>query len=106
AKLLGRFKIKPRTIRLADGTAKGYLAADFESAFLRYLPQNPENAVTKRHNDTSLIANDLQQKQNVTCDGSNSTQVLDNEQCDVVTFSKPENAVTGKVGAEQPLLAL
>jgi len=108
ARVLGRFKIRPRTIRLADGsTPKGYVLADFEPVFMRYLPQKPENAATKRHTATSLIANDLQQKQNATCGGSNSSQVLDNEQCGVVAFSNPENAATEqKDGARQPLLAI
>jgi putative DNA primase/helicase len=47
ATLLRRFKISPRTIKLADAsTAKGYHRAMFDEAFARYLPQPP---VPKRH---------------------------------------------------------
>jgi putative DNA primase/helicase len=38
AKLLGPFGIAPTTIRTMAGTAKGYLASQFEDAFRRYLP--------------------------------------------------------------------
>lgn len=42
AKLLKPFEVSSRTIKLADGsTAKGYLAAEFEDAFERYLPSDP-----------------------------------------------------------------
>ncbi|MFZ1072133.1 MAG: DUF3631 domain-containing protein [Verrucomicrobiia bacterium] len=42
AKLLRRFDVSPRTIKLADGeTAKGYHREMFDDAFARYLPQSP-----------------------------------------------------------------
>lgn len=42
AKLLRRFNISPRTIKLPDGdTAKGYHREIFDDAFARYLPQSP-----------------------------------------------------------------
>jgi Protein of unknown function (DUF3631) len=37
ARMLARFKIKSRTIRLAEGTAKGYLREQFEDDWARYL---------------------------------------------------------------------
>ena len=47
AKLLRRFDVSPRTIKLADGeTAKGYHREMFDDAFARYLPQSP---LPKRH---------------------------------------------------------
>ena len=44
ATMLRPFKIKPRTVRIDDETAKGYHAAQFEDAFARYL--GPSTAVT------------------------------------------------------------
>jgi hypothetical protein len=42
AKLLKPFEVSSRTIKLDDGsTAKGYLAAEFDDAFERYLPVDP-----------------------------------------------------------------
>jgi len=34
----GPFGVHPKTIRFGDKTAKGYLLADFEDAFARYVP--------------------------------------------------------------------
>jgi putative DNA primase/helicase len=54
AKLLRRFDLSPRTIKLADGdTAKGYHREMFDDAFARYLPQSPfpkRNPVTMSEN--------------------------------------------------------
>ena len=36
AKLLNQFKVRPDTIRMASGTAKGYMLKDFADAFARY----------------------------------------------------------------------
>lgn len=50
AKLLARFDIKPKTVRLSDGTTKGYLLADCAAAFATYLPAaTPLEAVTPEH---------------------------------------------------------
>jgi len=38
AAILGPFGVHPKTIRFGDKTAKGYLLADFEDAFARYVP--------------------------------------------------------------------
>jgi hypothetical protein len=38
ARVLAPFKIKPGTIRTADGTPKGYVLSQFDDAFARYLP--------------------------------------------------------------------
>lgn len=42
AKLLRRFGIRPRQIRIGDTTKKGYTAGDFEDAWARYLPPQEE----------------------------------------------------------------
>jgi putative DNA primase/helicase len=47
ARLLEPFKIKPKTIRLGDKTAKGYRFSDFSDTFERYLPENAQ------HNEAS-----------------------------------------------------
>jgi Protein of unknown function (DUF3631) len=44
AKLLRPFRIKSRTVRIGDITAKGYHAEQFADAFARYLPTPPEQA--------------------------------------------------------------
>lgn len=56
ARLLRRFKIHSRTIRLDDAvTAKGYYLVDFDDAFSRFLPASPvskRNMVTTIDNDS------------------------------------------------------
>ncbi len=37
ARLLGRFRVKPKSIRVGDATPKGYLLDDLRDAFARYL---------------------------------------------------------------------
>ena len=37
ARLLGRFRVKPKSIRIGDATPKGYLRDDLADAFARYL---------------------------------------------------------------------
>ena len=37
ARLLGRFRVKPKSIRVGDATPKGYLLDDLADAFARYL---------------------------------------------------------------------
>jgi hypothetical protein len=37
ARLLGRFRVKPRSIRIGEATPKGYLRDDLIDAFSRYL---------------------------------------------------------------------
>jgi hypothetical protein len=44
--LLGRFGIKPGTIRIGDATPKGYLLADLTDAFGRYLPDGSATSAT------------------------------------------------------------
>jgi putative DNA primase/helicase len=44
--LLGRFGIKPGTIRVGDATPKGYLLSDLVDAFGRYLPDGSATSAT------------------------------------------------------------
>jgi len=47
AKLLKPFGIAPKSVRLGPrNTPKGYMAAQFEDAFARYLPPIPPPAAT------------------------------------------------------------
>lgn len=43
ARMLRPFGVKPRKIRVGTVTRQGYLEADFEDAFNRYLPSDPEH---------------------------------------------------------------
>ena len=47
ARILRRFSVKPRTIRLPTGTLKGYYPRDFQDSFARYLPCDDEKPVTR-----------------------------------------------------------
>jgi hypothetical protein len=51
AKHLGKFRIKPKTMRFENVTAKGYAFEDFDEAFERYLSPPPYNS--NRNNVTS-----------------------------------------------------
>ena len=44
--MLGRFGIKPGTIRVGDATPKGYVLSDLVDAFERYLPDGPATSAT------------------------------------------------------------
>jgi Protein of unknown function (DUF3631) len=46
ARLLKRFEIRPRTIRVEDATPKGYQREQFEDAWARYLPTPPMQTAT------------------------------------------------------------
>lgn len=58
ASLLGRFSVKPDTIRFASGLAKGYRLADLKPAFETYLTPAAESvtSVTRTAQDTSVTA--------------------------------------------------
>jgi putative DNA primase/helicase len=54
ARMLKPFGVGSGTIRLPNGdTPKGYHREAFEEAFFRYLPSDPENPISNRHNATS-----------------------------------------------------
>jgi len=46
SKLLKDYRIKPGTIRIGQGTPKGYKRVDFEIAWKRYLPATPATPPT------------------------------------------------------------
>lgn len=53
--LLGRFGIKPGTIRVGDATPKGYVLADLTDAFGRYLPDGSATSATTSNSLRNLI---------------------------------------------------
>jgi putative DNA primase/helicase len=53
--LLGRFGIKPGTIRVGDATPKGYLLADLIDAFGRYLPGGSATSATTSNSLDNLV---------------------------------------------------
>jgi len=46
AAMLRPFRIRPHSIRIGQSTPKGYMWKDFEDAFARYLPENPNTATS------------------------------------------------------------
>ena len=46
ARLLGPLGVRPNTIRVGEATPKGYMKADFNDAFLRYLRDPPSQSAT------------------------------------------------------------
>jgi putative DNA primase/helicase len=50
SKLLKPFDIKPKPIRFVDKVARGYLLADFEDAFSRYLPDQNDTPLQPSNN--------------------------------------------------------
>ena len=53
--LLGRFGIKPGTIRVGDATPKGYLLVDLRDAFGRYLPDGSATSATTSNSFDNLM---------------------------------------------------
>src|SRR5262249_40571352 len=104
AHLLGRFGIRPGTIRLADNgkTSKGYYKDDFADAWERYLPPapGPEVPHTERHNVTTRIntgdSADFESVTATSCDVTENEEIPNkNGPCDVVTFLKPGERENG-----------
>ena len=46
ARMLGKYDVKPKVVRVGDGTVRGYERAAFVDAWERYLPPRPEGRVT------------------------------------------------------------
>jgi hypothetical protein len=87
ARLLRPFEVRPRTVRLDDGTTpKGYLRASLEDAWTRYLPPD---RVPKRHNATTGMVEpetgDFEPPQAEPCGGS-KTAANPHEQSDVTLW--------------------
>jgi hypothetical protein len=54
ATLLRPFEIRPRTVRIGEITRKGYLVADFEDSFARYLPDFLSVTASHSNDDAAL----------------------------------------------------
>jgi hypothetical protein len=92
ARLLKKYSISPRSLRLGDSNQRGYLRTDFEDAWLRYCPasSNPTSGVTCVTGVTSSTNTDenadacavsLPLQQNAAITHRPASMVL----CDVVT---------------------
>lgn len=75
ASLLGRFSVKPGTVRISEVTAKGYTLGKLAPAFLRYLPTPSDPSVTSvtTAEDCESVTDVTHQKQGIKgeiiCDG-------------------------------------
>ncbi|MCP3998946.1 MAG: DUF3631 domain-containing protein, partial [bacterium] len=76
ARLLKRYDIRPRTIRMGSDTAKGYLLSDFTDAFRRYLPSEPSH---RNKLEKSSNSGDSQPSQDHACYGSESDEKAQND---------------------------
>jgi putative DNA primase/helicase len=88
ARLLGRFEIISRTIRLSSNqTAKGYYRSDFDDVFGRYLP--PQGVTpSQSNNDGHCDAlQSVTSQEPVTF--QKASQLNSDGDCDVVTYSEP-----------------
>jgi hypothetical protein len=72
ANLLKELRIKPGTIRIGQETPKGYMKADFEDVFERYLPLGSRHTATSRGFPGVLA--ETEPPQSPLCGGSESAQ--------------------------------
>lgn len=94
ARLLARFNIRTRTVRIGDTTAKGYHATDFEDAFARFLPSAPaskRNTVTSSANIGDSSPSETSQTESLLL-FENSVPANVGNGCDGVTLPKGEAA--------------
>jgi hypothetical protein len=94
ARLLTRFKIQSRTVRIGDETAKGYHLADFEDAFERFLPSSPSskrNCVTTQLESGAVAASEASQPEPLLPPGGRFSP-CGIKSCDAVT--SPDEEVT------------
>jgi hypothetical protein len=99
ASLLKHFEIRPRTVRLDNGTtAKGYRREQFEDAFSRYIPD------LKCHNVTTRMDRGIEAESatsHVTDEKSRKLAWID--ECDGVTFENAEQPpLLGKEAFAEP----
>ena len=83
ARLLARFGIHSRTIRVGDNTPKGYFLEDFQDAFTRYLPATPHlnrNTATTAENIGDAPLSETPQPESV-LRIENAVSVNDNAGC-------------------------
>jgi hypothetical protein len=104
ASLLKAYGIKPKTIRLHDGsTAKGYLLAWFTDAFSRFTPYSAKTLGSIRHAVTDLFSRDFSPFSSVT-DAIDVTDKND-EKCfnnNDVTNVTPQSTQLAREGDREP----
>jgi putative DNA primase/helicase len=88
ARLLSRYKISPRTVRLdgrqrARNTAKGYVLGDFTQAFVSYLPNQAVTPSQPRETAADSVVQAVTSLSDVTA--TNDPKPADIGQCDGVT---------------------
>ena len=88
ARLLSRYKIYPRTVRLdgrqgARNTAKGYVLEEFTQAFASYLPDQGVTPSQPRETAVDSVLQDVTLLSDVTA--TNDLKPADISQCDGVT---------------------
>ena len=93
ARMLQRFEIKTKTVRIGNRTPKGYTAASFADIFARYLPNNRN---TKQNTDISLQNNNIKCCGNVSVADSNRN--IQEAGCDDGSMAIDEGSPTGKEG--------
>jgi Protein of unknown function (DUF3631) len=85
AGLLKQYEIRSRSIRLPDGSRKGYLREWFEDVWPRYL-LDPGSETSQRHNgSTKPETAGPEASQPALCDGLQSPETALESHCDAVT---------------------
>lgn len=81
ARKLRTFAISPKTMRIGEERLKGYVVADFQDAFARFLP---EGGLSKRDTvtaiETQAVTRFLKRDTAEPCHGFKSTQTLENKE--------------------------
>ena len=99
--LLKTYGVKHGTIRLGEGTAKGYYGEDIKTAYDRY---RPKFAVTTSHYSNYAGSKENEQSQNVTEQNESVTnhdvdtypETIENNSCDAVTDNLPPDGQENK----------
>ena len=95
ARMLQRFEIKTKTVRIGNRTPKGYTAASFADIFARYLPNNRN---TQQNSDNSL------QNSNIKCCGNvfvaDGNRNIHEKGCDDDSMAIDEGSPAGTAGGD------
>lgn len=83
ARYLKPFGVSPRTIRIGNNTAKGYMKNDFEDAFARYLVE--QSVTTSQPNKTNTYSGIQTVTSTASVTNEFPPESVENGQCDAVT---------------------
>ena len=86
ARLLRQFGIRPKGIRMGDKTPRGYVLADFEDAFARYLP--PLSATPQQANVSTGLSESSSATQPPNVADDNHANPLKEHECCAVAADK------------------